>query len=90
LTNCSRLRRGLGEPIEEVLMKRFLVVIVLVVVVVLAGVGGLGFYRGWFTLAMDRGKIQADKEKVVEKVDNLTHPSKTKTETPVPPSQQQE
>ena len=39
-------------------MKRFLVVIVLVVVVVLAGVTGLGFYRGWFTLAVDKDKIE--------------------------------
>ena len=71
-------------------MKRFLIVIVLVGVIVLAGVGGLGFYRGWFTLAVDRGKIEADKDKVVEKVDSLTHPSKDKTATPVPLSQQQE
>ena len=54
-------------------MKRLLVVVVLLV----AGIVGLGFYRGWFrfstdntdpnvnaTITVDKDKIQADKEKV--------------------------
>jgi predicted negative regulator of RcsB-dependent stress response len=61
-------------------MKRLLVVVVLLV----AGIVGLGFYRGWFrfstdntdpnvnaTITVDQDKIQADKEKAEEKVQDL-------------------
>jgi len=61
-------------------MKRLLVVVVLLV----AGIVGLGFYRGWFrlstdntdpnvnaTITVDQHKIQADKEKAEEKVQDL-------------------
>jgi len=61
-------------------MKRLLVV----VVVLVAGIVGLGFYRGWFrfstdntdpnvnaTITVDQDKIQADKEKAEEKVQDL-------------------
>ena len=54
-------------------MKRFLIVLVLIVVLIGAGGVALGFNRGWFTLTVDKEKIQEDKEKVVEKVENVGH-----------------
>lgn len=72
-------------------MKRLLLVLVLVV----AGVGGLGFYRGWFHLAsdsadhkiqitatVDTDKIQEDKKTAVEKVQDLGHQVKDKAAGP--------
>ena len=53
-------------------MNRFFIVLVLLV----AGIIGVGFYRGWFQLTVDHEKIQADKEKV------LGHPGKEKPDDP--------
>ena len=63
-------------------MKTVLIVLVLIVVVG----GGLGLYLGWFnfssrddagkssvTLSVDKDKIEADKDKVVDKVQGLGH-----------------
>jgi hypothetical protein len=68
-------------------MKRLLIVLVLVV----AGVVGLGFYRGWFrvsaasadaksniTFTVDKDKFQEDKKTVQEKVHDLGHAVKDK------------
>ncbi|MGH7172642.1 MAG: hypothetical protein ACRELG_20365 [Gemmataceae bacterium] len=68
-------------------MKAFLVVLVLLV----AGVVGLGFYRGWFsfasdsadaksniTLTVDKDKMQADEKKVVANVQDVGHHVKDK------------
>jgi hypothetical protein len=71
-------------------MKRFLIVILVVVVLIVAGGVGLGFNRGWFTLTVDKEKIQADKDTVVEKVDNFTHPAKTPAEKSKAPAMPQE
>ncbi len=70
-------------------MKRFLIAVFFVGVIVLAGATGLGFYRGWFTFAVDKDKFEADKEKVEQKVDDLTHPSKNKATTPGSPQKQE-
>ena len=69
-------------------MKTLLVVVVLLA----AGIVGFGFYRGWFrfstdntdhnvnaTITVDQDKIQADKEKVEEKVHDLGQKAKDKT-----------
>jgi hypothetical protein len=58
----------------------------IVLVLILAGVAGLGFYRGWFqmtsdrsadksnvTVTVDKEKMQEDKQKAVEKVQDLGH-----------------
>jgi hypothetical protein len=71
-------------------MRRLLIVFVLVV----AGVVGLGFYQGWFhfttggtdgkgniPIAVDREKIEQDKEKVKEKVQDWEQKLKEKTKT---------
>ena len=63
-------------------MKRFLIVLVLIAV----GIAGLGFYRGWFrvesdtasdkanlTLSADKGKIEQDKNKAVDRIQGLGH-----------------
>jgi hypothetical protein len=63
-------------------MRRLLVVLVLFV----AGIAGLGFYRGWFqlstnradqkpsaTLTVDKDKIHADEEMAKTKVEGLGH-----------------
>lgn len=63
-------------------MQRLLIVMILAVTFVLAGGVGLGFYRGWFTFAVDNDRIKADKDSVVEKVDDLTHPAKDRTTIP--------
>lgn len=63
-------------------MKRFLIMLVVIAVVVLAGGVGLGYYRGWFTVAVDQDKIRADEEKVVKKVDQVVHPDPAKATTP--------
>ncbi len=72
-------------------MKRLLVVFALVVV----GVVGLGFYLGWFRLSTDSGdqktsitvtvdqdRIQEDKGKAKEKVEDVGRKIKEKTHTP--------
>src|SRR4051794_5468436 len=72
------------------MMKAFLVVAVLLV----AGVAGLGFYRGWFsfasdgadaksnvTLTVDKGKMQEDEKKVVANVHDFGHHTKDKAAT---------
>jgi len=71
-------------------MTRMLGVFVLIVAVV----AGLGFYMGWFhfssgsdgsgahvTVSMDKGQIQNDKDKSVEKVEDLGHQAKEKVAT---------
>jgi len=71
-------------------MTRMLGVFVLIVAVVV----GLGFYMGWFhfssgsdgngahvTVSMDKGRIQEDKDKAVDKVKDLEQRAKDKVET---------
>jgi hypothetical protein len=71
------------------LMKPILIVIALIVV----GGVGLGFYLGWFhvssrtdtskpniTLTVDKDKIQADKDKAVDKVQDLGQKAENKIE----------
>jgi len=63
--------------------------IVFVVVVLLAGIAGVGFYRGWFglstnstdqkpsaTITVDKDKIHADEELAKEKVEGLGQKAK--------------
>lgn len=77
---------------------RFLIVLVLIV----AGVAGLGFYRGWFdltsdrgtdksnvTLTVDRDKMKEDKQKAVDKVQDLGHQAKDRAEAAVQPATNQ-
>jgi hypothetical protein len=72
-------------------MRRLLLVLVLLV----AGVVGLGFYRGWFHLStgeadgksnipvtVDRDKIEQDKEKAKEKVHEVEQQVKEKVNAP--------
>lgn len=69
-------------------MKSLLVVIVLLV----AGIAGLGFYRGWFslstenvdhkpsaTITVDKDKIQEDEQIAKEKMHNIGQDAKEKT-----------
>jgi predicted negative regulator of RcsB-dependent stress response len=71
-------------------MIRMLGVLVLIVAVVL----GLGFYLGWFhfssgsdsrnahvTVSVDKGQIQEDKDKAVDKVKDLEQRAKNKVAT---------
>ncbi len=64
---------------------------VIILVLIVAGVVGLGWYRGWFqfssgsqdnkadiTVSVDKDKIRADKDKVVEKLRNLEQKAKDK------------
>jgi hypothetical protein len=57
----------------------------LVLTLIVAGVAGLGFYMGWFhlssgndpknahvTVSVDKGQIQKDKDKAVDKVEAAT------------------
>ena len=66
--------------------------LVFVVVVLLAGIAGVGFYRGWFgistnstdqkpsaTITVDKDKIHADEEMAKEKVEGLGQKAKEKT-----------
>ena len=61
------------------------------VLVVLAAIGGVGFYRGWFsfashkvadksniTLTVDEDKIKGDKKKATQEVEDLGHSVKNK------------
>jgi hypothetical protein len=80
--------RTVFRPIEEGLpVKRLLVVLVLLV----AGIAGLGYYLGWYnistggtdgkpnaTITVDQDKIEADKEKAKEKVQDLGQKVKEK------------
>lgn len=65
--------------------------VVLVLVLILAGVIGVGFSRGWFTVSsdsqgntpnitvsVDKEKIRQDKAKAVEKVQDLEQRAKAK------------
>jgi hypothetical protein len=45
-------------------MKRLLIVLVLIA----AGITGLGYYLGWFTVVVDKDKFHADEKKALEKV----------------------
>ncbi len=71
-------------------MIRMLGVLVLIVTLVV----GLGFYMGWFhfssgsdgtnahvTMSVDKGRIQEDKDKAVDKVKGLEQRAKDKVET---------
>jgi len=71
-------------------MARMLFTLALIVAVV----AGLGFYMGWFhfssgsdgnsahvTISMDKGQIQKDKDKAVDKVQDLGQQAKDKVET---------
>jgi hypothetical protein len=71
------------------MMKKLLIVVVLLV----AGIAGLGFYRGWFSVAsdsakaksnitfsVDKDKVQKDEETVVEKVRDVGHQAQEKVE----------
>lgn len=64
---------------------------VLVLLILLVVVAGLGYYRGWFnlssrndqgkpnvTLSVDKDKIEADKDKVVNSVQDLGHKAAAK------------
>jgi hypothetical protein len=72
-------------------MNRLLIVFVLIV----AAIVGLGFYLGWFRVesdkntdkvhinfTVDRDKIEADKQKALEKMHGLGHQSTDKTTVP--------
>ncbi len=72
-------------------MKALIVVVVLLV----AGVAGLGFYRGWFsftsgsaddksnvTLTVDQDKFQGDRKAAAESVQGLGHQAKDKVARP--------
>ena len=61
------------------------------VVLLLVGIGGLGFYRGWFhlstnstdqtpsaTITMDKGKLHEDEQKAKDKVQVLEQEAKDK------------
>ena len=63
-------------------------------VLIVAVVAGLGFNMGWFhfssgsdgssahvTVSMDKGQIEKDKDKVVDKVEDLGHQAKDKVAT---------
>ena len=65
---------------------------IFVLVLLVAGVVGLGFYMGWFqvssgsdgnkasiTLSVDKDKIQEDKDKAVNKVQDVGQPAKETT-----------
>ena len=68
--------------------------ILLVLALIVAVVAGLGFYMGWFhfssgsddknahvTVSMDKGQIQKDKDKAVDKVQDLGQQAKDKVAT---------
>lgn len=63
--------------------------LILVLVLVAAGFVGLGFYMGWFqvssssgdkkssiTLSVDNNKIQEDKDKAADKLQDMGQPAK--------------
>jgi hypothetical protein len=65
-----------------------------VLALIVAVVAGLGFYLGWFhfssgsdgenahvTVSVDKGRIQEDKDKAVDKVKDLEQHAKEKVET---------
>jgi len=66
----------------------------LVLAVIVAVVGGLGLYMGWFhfssgsddnnahvTVSVDKGQIQEDKDKAVDKVQDLGQHARDKVAT---------
>jgi len=68
--------------------------ILLVLALIVAVVAGIGFYRGWFhfssgsddnnahvTVSVDNGQIQEDKDKVVDRVQDLGQQAKDKVAT---------
>ena len=55
-------------------MKRLLIGLVLVAAVVAC----LGWYLDWFTITVDKDKIQADEKKAAEKVKDVGHQVKEK------------
>jgi len=72
-------------------MKRLLIVLVLVT----AGVTGLGFYRGWFSVAsdnsggthnvsfkVDEAKIKKDKDTTLDQIHGLGHAGQEKAAAP--------
>jgi hypothetical protein len=69
-----------------------LLVLALIVVII----AGLGFYMGWFhvssgsdggnshvTVSVDKDRIQKDKDKALDTVEDLGQPAKDKVETTV-------
>ena len=69
----------------------------IVLVLIIAGIVGLGWYRGWFhvssdrgadksnvTLTVDKDKMQADKEKAAGKVQDLKHQANDRAARPAP------
>jgi hypothetical protein len=67
---------------------------VFVAVVLLVGIGGVGFYRGWFdlstnnagqtpsaTITVDKDKIHADEQKAKDEVQGLGQKVKEKPST---------
>jgi hypothetical protein len=70
-----------------------------VLVVIIAAVAALGLYRGWFHVTSDRGadksnvtltvdndKIQEDKQKAVDKAQDLGHQANDHAAAPVQPA----
>jgi len=66
----------------------------LVLALIVAVVGGLGFYMGWFhfssgsdgnnahvTVSVDKGQMQKDKDRAVDKVQDLGEQAKDKVAT---------
>ena len=82
--------KTLAGLIEDAFMIRMF----LVLAVIVAGVVGLGFYMGWFhfssgsdhnnahvTVLVDKDQIQKDKDKAVDKVQDLGQQAKDKVAT---------
>jgi len=83
--------RAQAQYSKEGLLKGMFVALVLLVAVVV----GLGFYRGWWSLAsnstdttvhlnvtVDKDKLQEDKNNALEKVQHLGHQMKDKPSAP--------
>ena len=76
-------------------MRRLLVGLLVVLVLLVAGVGALGYSRGWFTVAksdedktipidvkVDREKMKQDTERAKDKVKEVTGQDKAKAGEP--------
>jgi hypothetical protein len=60
-------------------VKRLLAVVVVLAICVLA----VGFWRGWFSFSVDKGKFQEDKNKTEEKVKGVFSKGKDKAPEPI-------